>query len=391
NPKNSLEEFIVKRFQGGKLARPTVSMEPKMPHNPMLARIAQEQQTKKKTKKPNVSAPIIPDQGFSSTDEENWPTVADIRTSYHQPTAYNSLPTAKPLTKGLNYSAMISAHASKELPLFSGQPNEDLLDWIEQFEKAFNVHRSSQVTDQNQRNQAKAHLLKSLLGEPAHSRVITELKFYNLDENDYDLLIAGLKSLYHNAATAKVARADLARLKQAPEESLASFASRLSKVIDRAYPQESTKALDKKKMEEFVTKIHPKIQVEIFGQNLTSFTGALQAGEQIELAHRAAGLSLDPTSMLTAFVPNNESERTPSPIRPPKVEHQANQPSTSQTYQERTERQPREITRTKQPQERMPTRKLVKGGGGQNMTGHTRSPVAPRQAASRQPDQKYAG
>ena len=81
---------------------------------------------------------------------------------------------------------MISSSTRRELQPFSGQPNEDLLDWIEQFEKAFNVHRSSQVTDQHQRNQAKAHLLKSLLGEPAHSRVMTELRFYHLDENDYD-------------------------------------------------------------------------------------------------------------------------------------------------------------------------------------------------------------
>ena len=114
--------------------------------------------------------------------------------SYHLPTQYNSLPAA-------NHTAMVSSHAAKELPLFSKQPNEDLLDWLEQFEKVFNVHRSSQVTDPNQRKQAKAHLLKSLLAEPAHSRVITELKFYNADENDFDYLISGLKTLYHNAAT----------------------------------------------------------------------------------------------------------------------------------------------------------------------------------------------
>ena len=113
-------------------------------------------------------------------------------------------------------------------------------------------------------------------------------------------------------------------------------------------------------MEEFVTKIHPKIQVEIFGQNFTSFTGALQAGEQFELAHRAAGISLDPMQTPAAFVPNNESDRTPSPIRPPKVEQQSNQPSISQNYRERTERQSREPHRTGKQQERMPTRELVK-------------------------------
>ena len=139
---------------------------------------------------------------------------------------------------------MISSSTRKELQPFSGQPNEDLLDWIEQFEKMFNVHRLSHTSDPNQRQKAKAHLLRSLLGEPAHSRVMTELKFYTADEDDYDYLITGLKTLYHNAATAKVARADLARIKQEPGESLASFACHLSKIIDRAFPQDDTKALD---------------------------------------------------------------------------------------------------------------------------------------------------
>ena len=147
NPRNALEKMIVKKCQGRKLARPKVSTKPDfLNDNSLLARIAREQQTKKKMKKPNVSAPIILDQSLSSKDKDNWPRIANVRTSYHLLTQYNLLPAANvtamissSVPKSQKFAAMISSHAEKELPLFSGQLNEDLLDWIEQFEKAFNV------------------------------------------------------------------------------------------------------------------------------------------------------------------------------------------------------------------------------------------------------------
>ena len=110
--------MIVQKRQAGKLTRPnvptTTTTTPDFPNdNSLLARLSREQHTKKKSMKPNVSAPIILDQCFSSTDEDNpitrsLPKIADIRTSYHLPTQYNSLPTA-------NYTAMVSSHAAKTL------------------------------------------------------------------------------------------------------------------------------------------------------------------------------------------------------------------------------------------------------------------------------------
>ena len=74
-----------------------------------------------------------------------------------------------------------------------------------------------------------------------------------------------------------------------------------------------------------MTKINPKIQVEIFGQNFTSFTGTLQAAEQVELAHQAAGLSLDPTQSVVGTAIFHEPNTMPSPIQPP-AKQQVNQP-----------------------------------------------------------------
>ena len=111
-PQNALEEMIVKIRQLGQLARPKVSSKPYLSHeNSLIVRLAKQQQAKKNTKKPNVSATIHRDQSLSSTDEDDLPRIADVGTSFHLPTQYNSQPSA-------NFIGMISATTRKELQHF---------------------------------------------------------------------------------------------------------------------------------------------------------------------------------------------------------------------------------------------------------------------------------
>ena len=58
-----------------------------------------------------------------------------------------------------NFCAMLSSN-QREMPMFNGNPDQDLLGWIEQFENAFNVSRHNCHQDSKSKNEAMAHCLR---------------------------------------------------------------------------------------------------------------------------------------------------------------------------------------------------------------------------------------
>ena len=154
--------------------------------------------------------------------------------------------------------AMIRSNPAGELPDFTGETGQDLNDWLDKFERTFNLGRYGCDNDVNQRNQAKAYLLQAKLAEPAHSRVKMEVNTHHLDYNNFEHLKVALQSLYLNTATSRVALADLSKIRQGNNESVASFANRLSRCIERAYPGQKPKFLEAKKLEEFQVRLMPQ-------------------------------------------------------------------------------------------------------------------------------------
>ena len=123
-----------------------------------------------------------------------------------------------PLPAPTNHFGMMTpSHQQRELPNFDGSPDQDLLDWIDQFENAFHVSRHNYNKGSESLSNVMSHYLRSKLAEPAKSRVLTEIKDGQLDPYNYSHLLAVLNLLYLNSATAKVARAELSRLKQGQE------------------------------------------------------------------------------------------------------------------------------------------------------------------------------
>ena len=147
--------------------------------------------------------------------------------------------------------AMIHSNPAGELPDFTGEIGHDLNDWLDKFERTLNLGKYGGSNDINLRNQAKAHLLQAKLAEPAHSRVKMEINTHHLDYSNFEHLKLALQSLYLNTATSRVALADLSKIHQGPDESVASYANRLSKCIERAYPGQKPKFIEDKKLEEF--------------------------------------------------------------------------------------------------------------------------------------------
>ena len=87
-----------------------------------------------------------------------------------------------------HFHAMLSNHSSLEIRHYDGNPNIDLIAWLEQFENAFDIHKHSLSNDPNRRKEAKGHHLRAKLDEPAKSRVIMEVKDNSLDEFDFEHL-----------------------------------------------------------------------------------------------------------------------------------------------------------------------------------------------------------
>ena len=131
----------------------------------------------------------------------------------------------------LDVPALTQTHA---LTPFNGM--QDILEWLENFETAFMQHHHSTIRDPTQRKQAKGQLLRAYIVEPARSRVLDKLQAYNLAYDDYDYIEATLKTLYLNEASRALGRAELNRLQMNPGESVASYANRLSRAVERAMP-----------------------------------------------------------------------------------------------------------------------------------------------------------
>ena len=131
---------------------------------------------------------------------------------------------------GKGIPAMNSDHG---LPEFDG--THDVVLWIEEFERAFSLHPSATSRNPDQVLQTKANLLRAYLAEPAKSRIISEIKANRLDEFNATNLIEAMKFLYDNEQTRAVARANLNRIEHAGDESVASFANRISKAVERAF------------------------------------------------------------------------------------------------------------------------------------------------------------
>ena len=215
------------------------------------------------------------------------------------------------------FVAMINSNPAEELPDFTGEIGHDLNDWMEKFERTFNLGKYGNNNDINLRNQAKAHLLQAKLAEPAHSRVKMEIATHHLDYNNFEHLKLALQTLYLNTATSRVALADLSKIHQRTDESVASYANRLSKCIDRAYPGQKPKFLEAKKLEEFQLRLLPQLQVKIFGQKLPTYASALRAAEQIEQAHQAAGLTLESYTTKVGYQHQSRREEQRPTMRGP--------------------------------------------------------------------------
>ena len=64
----------------------------------------------------------------------------------------------------------------QDLLCWNGNPDQELLGWINQFETAFCVFQHNHHKDSKSKNEAMAHCLRSQLAEPVKSRVIMEIK-----------------------------------------------------------------------------------------------------------------------------------------------------------------------------------------------------------------------
>ena len=189
---------------------------------------------------------------------------------------------------------MLTSRPSRELAPFDGNPETDVIEWLTAFDKAFCVHRHAMSGTPDQILTAKANHLHSKLTEPAYSRILNELKRYNANARDYHSLITVMKRLYVNAASSDLARSDLARMYQLPDESVAAFSNRLSKCVDRAYPNDSNDQREKRKLEEFAVRLLPVIRVTLYSTTYSTFVDAIYQAERLETAYRAAGLPLTP-------------------------------------------------------------------------------------------------
>ena len=190
------------------------------------------------------------------------------------------------------FCLMLASRPSRELAPFDGNPETDVIEWLTAFDKAFCVHRHATIGTPDQILTAKANHLYSKLAEPAYSRILNELKRYHANARDYHSIVTVMKRLYVNAASSDLARSDLARMYQLPDESVAAFSNRLSKCVDRAYPTDPTDQREKRKLEEFAVRILPVLRVTLYAANYSTFVDAIYQAERLETAYRAAGLSL---------------------------------------------------------------------------------------------------
>ena len=187
---------------------------------------------------------------------------------------------------------MLVSRPSRELAPFDGNPETDVIEWLTAFDKAFCVHRHATIGTPDQILTAKANHLYSKLAEPAYSRILNELKRYHANARDYHSIVTVMKRLYVNAASSDLARSDLARMYQLPDESVAAFSNRLSKCVDRAYPTDPNDQREKRKLEEFAVRILPVLRVTLYTATCSTVVDAIYQAERLETAYRAAGLSL---------------------------------------------------------------------------------------------------
>ena len=200
------------------------------------------------------------------------------------------------------FCAMLTSRPSRELAPFDGNPETDVIEWLTAFDKAFGVHRHAMQGTPDQILTAKANHLHSKITEPAYSRILHELERYHANARDYHSIVTVMKRLYVNAASADLARSDLARMYQLSDESVAAFSNRLSKCVDRAYPTDPNDQREKRKLEEFTVRILPTLRLKLYSMTYTSFVDAIYQVERLETAYRAAGLPLTSSSISTHTV-----------------------------------------------------------------------------------------
>ena len=142
---------------------------------------------------------------------------------------------------------------------YSGGCDEDIFGWLRAFEDNFFVNKDNRFikTDEEASKYAALQLIAKLK-DTARSMVED---FAN--KNDFAALYDYLVRTFCSEAAMQVSRQELAMCLQRDDETINEFSVRLEKLINHAYWQKKKSYRDEKKMDDFSTKILPRLQDKI--------------------------------------------------------------------------------------------------------------------------------
>jgi len=92
-----------------------------------------------------------------------------------------------------------------------------------------------------------------------------------------------LKARFNNGQTKIFARQALSICRQAPNESVFTFANRLTETVKSALTGESDAAIDRRLFDEFLERLQPALQYEVKSQRPVDYTGAYELALHFEL------------------------------------------------------------------------------------------------------------
>ena len=131
------------------------------------------------------------------------------------------------------FCAMLSSKTLEPLPMFNGSPHIDINQWLQRFEQLYDVKFCNATGPPDKLLVLKGNHLRMHLAEPAYSRVLLEARNdpSKAPAASYETLVRAMKKIYINPVTINLARSELRKMEQQPNETVATFSNRFSQCI----------------------------------------------------------------------------------------------------------------------------------------------------------------